>query len=327
MQAALASFAFHSVDAEKGEGIEMAKTHGVTGYPTFIVFNGSGEVVSRWTGYSKGDFLPRAHATAADPATIEEREARYESDPTAVDAATLSAYWESKGEIHRAVDLLGRAQELNEDPETDYRLTILQSIVVGLGDGFTIDDVVPAADAVFASEFYGDADLLGAAELMEHAAARAETPETATPYIKTAVARSASSTDETAVAVRTRLLPAYALRVENDPAAAVVHKKTAMGEGWMDDSRRLNAFAWWCFENRINLEEARTLAERGVEQADPGSEKAMVLDTLAEICNELGDCGDSVELMRRAVAESPETAYYKTQLDRFEKLLAEQTEE
>jgi tetratricopeptide (TPR) repeat protein len=95
----------------------------------------------------------------------------------------------------------------------------------------------------------------------------------------------------------------------------------------MEDARALNAFAWWCFENKINLEEARQLAEKGVTLAKPGGEKAMILDTLAEICNELGNRGDAVETTRAALAESPNNAYFKRQLERFEKLLAEQTKE
>lgn len=37
-------------DAEKGEGIEIAKRYKVTGYPTFLLLDSSGEVVGRFSG-------------------------------------------------------------------------------------------------------------------------------------------------------------------------------------------------------------------------------------------------------------------------------------
>ena len=93
----------------------------------------------------------------------------------------------------------------------------------------------------------------------------------------------------------------------------------------MEESDQLNEFAWWCFENRVNLAEAKTLAEKGVALAPAGSEKAAVLDTLAEICNETGDCKQSVELIRKAIAEDPANDYYREQLAKFEEILAEQS--
>ena len=61
-----------------------------------------------------------------------------------------------------------------------------------------------------------------------------------------------------------------------------------MPENWMDDANELNNFAWWCFENKVNYEEAYQFAQRGIELAEPGLLKAYVLDTAAELCNVLG---------------------------------------
>ena len=66
------------------------------------------------------------------------------------------------------------------------------------------------------------------------------------------------------------------------------------------------------------------MARRGVELAEAGKMKANILDTLAEICNLSGNCGDAVEYMRLAVAEAPENEYFQKQLERFETLLAAQ---
>src|SRR5258706_1255941 len=48
-----------SIDAEKGEGVELAKKFGVTGFPTFVFLDGSGAELDRQIGYApKEKFLP-----------------------------------------------------------------------------------------------------------------------------------------------------------------------------------------------------------------------------------------------------------------------------
>jgi len=52
------SFINVSVDAEKGEGIQLAQKYGVKGYPTFIFINPDGSVATQSSGYQdKNDFL------------------------------------------------------------------------------------------------------------------------------------------------------------------------------------------------------------------------------------------------------------------------------
>ena len=112
----------------------------------------------------------------------------------------------------------------------------------------------------------------------------------------------------------------YALMVENDKKKAIDLKKASFSEGWEDNPSDLNAFAWWCFENKINLKEADELARKGVKLAKPGREKAMILDTVAEIINLIGFPEESVDLVEQAIKEDPENDFYKKQLDRFTKM-------
>jgi len=122
---------------------------------------------------------------------------------------------------------------------------------------------------------------------------------------------------------RKSLLIANALYVEKDKEKALALKRENQPEGWMDDAGKLNAFAWWCFENNVNLPEAEELARKGVALAKPGKEKAQILDTVAEICNARGDCKDAVTLTEQAIKEDPKSDYYPKQLARFQKALAE----
>ncbi|MBS4061611.1 MAG: thioredoxin family protein [Bacteroidetes bacterium] len=52
-----------SVDAEKGEGIELKKKYGVTGYPSFVFLNSDGSLATKTSGYrSAEDFLKLANS-------------------------------------------------------------------------------------------------------------------------------------------------------------------------------------------------------------------------------------------------------------------------
>lgn len=56
-----ASFVNYKIDAEKGEGIQIAKSFGVKAYPTYLFVNGDGELVYRVTGYNEPQlFLQQA---------------------------------------------------------------------------------------------------------------------------------------------------------------------------------------------------------------------------------------------------------------------------
>lgn len=46
-----------SIDAEKGEGVAIARKYGVSGYPTLLVLNSKGELVKKHAGYLKPNQL------------------------------------------------------------------------------------------------------------------------------------------------------------------------------------------------------------------------------------------------------------------------------
>ena len=95
-------------------------------------------------------------------------------------------------------------------------------------------------------------------------------------------------------------------------------ERDRLPEGWEENPDQLNRFAWWCFENDVNLEEAQELALKGVELAETDGQKANILDTAAEICNALGNCDEAIVLMKRALEDEPTSEYYAEQLTRFE---------
>ena len=145
-----------------------------------------------------------------------------------------------------------------------------------------------------------------------------------TPYLAKAVKASDGSDDESIQKFRNYLMPDYALYVEKDEETAISLRKGRLPEGWLDDPGELNSFAWWCYENSINLEEAEDLALRGARLASTDAERANILDTAAEICNARGDCTKAVQLIQEAIELEPEKEYFHDQLKRFQELVSAQ---
>lgn len=118
------------------------------------------------------------------------------------------------------------------------------------------------------------------------------------------------------------VLAEYALIVEKDFEKATELKRASLSPGWVSDPGALNEFAWWCFENAVNLEEAENLSRRSIELSQPGAEQANYLDTLAELIHLRGDTEGALELIQKALQMNPESSYLKNQLSRFQDILA-----
>lgn len=75
------------VDAEKGEGIDLAKKYNVKGFPTIVFIDGDGNEVDRIYGYIPADdFLKQIKNIAAGKKTIKDLTSVYESNPKDVTA-------------------------------------------------------------------------------------------------------------------------------------------------------------------------------------------------------------------------------------------------
>jgi len=324
VKAAVDGFVLYKIDAEKGDGIELAKEYRIQGYPTFVAENAAGKTLDRWYGYSKNMFLTQTAEVQADPSTVEEKMARFESDPNADDAVRIARYYETTGEYKDAIDSYRAAQKLDEDPDADYTMEIFEATFYAQRkDLVPMEDLQASAGEVLESPETSDGDVITIALMMRSSASRAENMALAAPYVQTAVERTAESEDPEVQQQRAKLLPDYTILVEKDEAKGVALKKQGLNEGWMDDPDALNGFAWWCYMHRVNLEEAFTLAQRGVELAGAPEDKAEILDTVAEICNAKGDCQNAIVYIQQAIELNPGRDYYKRQLTKFEEALAE----
>ncbi len=325
LKAILEKVVLHKIDTENGEGIELAKTFKVEGHPTFVVLLASGDTVERWRGYGEAaDFVETLGAALADPTPIEAKRTRFEAQPSLADAEKLANYHESRDEYVQAVLYFRSAQEYAADAGRDFRFEIFEAVASGCRkDQFTFDEMKKAADVVLASDKRTPKDVINVGRMTTSVGRSKGNHEIMVPYLKRAVAESEGSQDEW---VQTRLKSLrvdHALFVEKDAAKAVALRRANQPEGWLEKAEELNAFAWWCFENRVNLEEAETLARKGVGLAENGKTKAELLDTVAELCNARGSCQDAVSNIELAIQADPQNEHYQKQLQRFRKLLAE----
>jgi tetratricopeptide (TPR) repeat protein len=322
IKTSLGSVVLFQADAEKGEGKDLAQEFNVKVYPTFIVVNADGQTLDRWAGYGKESFMETLADAMTDLSTIEDKMAAYEKKPTAGLAVVLGRYSSALRNYADAVNYFTVAQKLNDDPSRDYTYEIFKDTFYGSAhDKFSFDDVLAAAHRVLEAEDAVPEDVVNTAMMVIRQAKTNDRQDVIEPYLEKGLEISSQSDDPRMKDAHSQLMIEKSLLVEGNEKTAVKYKKTTMPEGWKNDPGQLNSFAWWCFENNIDLKEAEKLSRRSVELAEPGRQKAMNLDTLAEICNALDNHQEAVELTKLAINEDPDNKYYKDQLDKFEKSL------
>jgi tetratricopeptide (TPR) repeat protein len=323
IQKALDAVVLYRVDSEKGEGKDLAKAYGIRAYPTFVMTNSNGQPIDLWLGYSKGVFIKTLSQATMDPATIDEKKARFENQPDLHSALTLARYSSSNRQFKDAVAYYMQAEVLKADSLSDYTYDIFDNVSDGFAkEVFSYDDLSKAGDAALAAKANDSETRIDVARRMAYAASEGGRSDEVARYLQKGLDLVSNSDDPTLKEKRAELMVDYSLMVKHDTATAMEYKRASMPEDWMEDAGQLNNFAWWCFENQVNLDEAEGLSRKSVELAKPGREKAMNLDTLAEIVNAKGRTREALELSRKSAKEDPSDQYFQKQVERFEKDLS-----
>ena len=316
---------FTSIDAEKGEGIELAKKYGVTGYPTYTMMTAEGELIESWVGYGGPQWFIEAFETAhADPTTYDEKKARFAKNPTAEDAKNIGRIASASGQHTEAMQYLEKAESL--DASVDITSEYLDAAFsrARMDATYSWDDYIAVARERVLEADADAGTTLYTTYYVGRATKGEEDHATLKPFLAKSREKLASGDEELSPGLVQAIELQAIMVLDEDMDAAVAYKRSHMAEGWMEDADQLNSFAWWCFENNVNLEEAQKMALSAVELADAGKQRAMVLDTAAEICNALGNCDEAVALIMRALEEEPASEYYAEQLTRFEEAAAEE---
>lgn len=319
IQKAIEAVVLWRIDAEKGDGIALAKEYKINSYPTFVMVNNGGETIDRWSGYSKEFFLGTLPDALADLSTITEKKARYQTTPDLRSSVVLGRFASAMGEYKDAVAFYQKAQALNTDSKKSYSTDIFESTYEGASKGlFTYDEMASAADnAIRVSKDPMETYMVSSQ--MAGYSRQHEKNADVSKYLLVGLDATANSDNADLVQAHKSLMVDFSLLIKGDTATAVEYKKATMSDGWMKDANQLNGFAWWCFENKANLTEAEQLSRQSIELAKPGRGKADCYDTLAEILFAKGNAREALEMSKKSVSEAPDNKYFPTQVERFEK--------
>ncbi len=276
----------------------------------------------RWIGYEKASFLESLGAGLSDPTSIEDKISRFKTAPDAITAEALASYYDSKAEYLDAISYYKKAAELNHDLGKDYTNEIFQAYYYGhRREQFSIDELKVAANDALASKSVDAEERGWIYYYMSNMITKNNDDADLVGFIKNGQEYFSKLGNENLKRQKEAISILHTIYLDKNPDKAVELKKAGLAEGWDENAKEINSFSWWCFEHKINLDEAEKVARKGVELAEPGGEKAMILDTVAEIANFKGNPKEAVEITKLAIQESPERKFYQDQLKRFEKLV------
>ena len=305
---------------QRGDDVKYAKSYNVRGYPTFVFASKDGETLHRWWGYGKEEFINEMKFGLEDPTTISEKKTRYSKNPDVRTAKALAIYHYTRGELKDSESYYLDAAKY--DPDNDYAYELYDLYRRGFRSKlYNKEQVILATNKALESDYVDTRSKLRIYDQMGGGAIVMLPNDTdVLDYIRKGYEYAKNVNDEDLQRYKDRINISYLIYIDKDIEKAVNLKKSTFQDGWQDNPRDLNSFAWWCVENKINLEEGEKMAERGVKLAESGNTKANILDTWAEIANLRGNSAQAVKLIDQAVKENPESEFFKKQQKRFHEL-------
>lgn len=267
-------------------------------------------------GYTKDLLFEKLDKGLADLTTIPEKKKRLKDKPDAGTALALGEYEQSMGEYGNALVFFKQAAKM--DKNADYAYEIFYTHYRGMRDSlFSMDDLLKSADDAIASQYTEEDSRFYTLYIMSNYIDDMPDDPRILEYLKQAYKLAQKRLSEGQDRAATNISISYALHIQKDMEKAVNLKRESMPDGWQDNASDLNEFSWWCFENKVNLIEAEKMAYKGIKLANSGREKAMLLDTCAEIVFLNGKKEEAAALIEKAIKEDPSSEYYKKQLSRF----------
>jgi tetratricopeptide (TPR) repeat protein len=309
------------LNVNEGEGKPLSEKFKVgIVYPVFILTDSEGEVIRRWTGYTGGAtvFINTLKSALANLSTIDNRVAKFESSPTYKDALSLAGHFSDNSEHLKAVAYYKKAVKLGKPGSYDYSLEILKNMANACWkDLIPFDEVIPAADAVLKSRFGNTDRLIKLAQIMGRLSQSKSKTDQIERYLKAALKATSDSAAAGLKQSHESIRADYTLYVEKDTAKAVEIKKASMDQGWENDRDKFYAFAKWCLERRINLDEAEMYVRKTVNLVYPGKYRAKVYNTLADIYDAMGSTDEAIKFIQMAIEQDSANEYYPEKLERF----------
>ena len=106
--------------------------------------------------------------------------------------------------------------------------------------------------------------------------------------------------------------------LKNPDAAVALYQRYL--DRHADDPSAMNAFAWFCSQRSIGLDQALPVAQKAADLSgrDPG-----ILDTLAEVYFAMGNFDGALKIGKEALAKEPDDTYFQDQVKKYEAAKAE----
>jgi len=319
VRAALKSVVHQLVNVLDTEGREIARKYRVgTTYPVFVLTDSKGDVITRWTGYTgraKG-FVAALQKALKDKRTINERMAQFEKNPTYVDAVNLARFLSAVDEHVEAIEYLKKAAAM--DNRTTFGYDIFSNAANAVWkEQEPYQFVFEPAFAVVRASDSKPIERANVSRLMCRLSRKFDRTDSLAVLIEAGLDATASASTGDLKDANSLLRSEYALQIDADTTKAIAIKKQSMGEGWQGDRDVAFAFAKWCLERRVNLDEAEAIARKTVDLVYPGVYRARVLSTLAEILDAQGRTKEAMAKVVLAIEQSPDDPYYMNQLKRL----------
>jgi len=268
------------VDAEKGDGVDLAKQYNVHGYPTVVFVQNDGKEIDRIVGYlPPKSFLDELKRIDGGEDTYISLVKQVKETPQDVDVLIKYAnklqdrqpYSEEGRKTWQLISSLSKP-ETKEHTEAQFRVAQFQSV-----------------------------QEKSSKPLKEYIADNPESPYLINAYTNLVGIQKGLGNKEAEAS-------AYKKAVE------VAEKQNEL------TPNLLNGYAWRMTELELNLKDALTRAKQAVEMVqdkDPQSQ-AQIMDTEAEVLWKSGKADKAIEVMNQCIELQPTDDYYQKQLAKFQ---------
>lgn len=300
-------------------GVMLAQEYHIgNSFPVFILTNGRGEIITRWTGYTGAQaFIKSLNKALKDLTTINEKVSRFEAAPNVNKAVKLANFFSDTGEFLEAVKYFRKAKELHPSRNYDVSYPIFTNTANAVWTEMAPFEIVyPAADDVL--RYKKNKNIADMALIMSRLTRKYERTDSLGKYLEAGM--------DAAIAMNTKpmneryndLKAEELLQIKHDTTGAIDLKKSTLGQGWDQQPQQYYPFSEWCLERKINLVEAEKFASMAANRTNPGTHKARVYRTLAELCFLNGKNDEAVKYINVSITEHPGNPFYKEELERYE---------